>query len=577
MTTVFERTGMIREDGGGFSEADLPLQRMYAMESTQAAEPFLTQPGGGITRGWTWSAATDEVRRITAWLQAQNWPPGSRIVILSKNCAWWIMADFAIWMAGHVSVPLYPALRGESLAALFRHCEPAACFLGELDNPIPVEDEAMRRVSYIAFPNASADGLPPCCTQWEHIIRSWEPFNGQPLRSGDEVATIIYTSGTTGQPKGVMQSFRSLALMAESMEPAINNTGTQDRILSYLPLAHIAERAIVEMNCLRLPMHIFFTEGQKTFLDDLKRSRCTIFFSIPRLYLRFQQGVFAKLPEKKLTRLLRIPLLAALVRKKVIRGLGLDQTRLAASGGAAIPVELVHWYRKLGLNLVEGYGMTETGITHVPLPGKFRAGYVGNASPCADTRVSPEGEIQIKGPMNLLGYYKNPELTQQAFTPDGYFRTGDRGEIDDEGRLRIIGRLKEEFKTTKGKYVVPGPIEKLLSLSALFESVCVLGSGMAAPFCMAVLVPDLRNASSSPAERANIEHSVAAELDKVNSQLEHHEQMRFLVICQQAWTPENNLLTPTLKVRRSTLEQRFAGHFNGWEQADRRVLWQETA
>ena len=355
-----------------------------------------------------------------------------------------------------------------------------------------------------------------------------------------------------------MQSFGALSLMAKSMTPVLGNSPHPlDRILSYLPLAHIAERAIVEMNSLIMPLHIFFTEGQQTFLEDLRRSECTIFFSIPRLYLRFQQGVFEKIPEQKIDRLLKVPILKRIVRSKILKGLGLQHAHLVASGGAAIPVELVRWYRKLGLNFVEGYGMTETGITHVPLPWQFRAGFVGNASPYAGTRISEAGEIQIKGPMNMLGYYKDPELTRQAFTDDGHFRTGDRGEIDDNGRLRIVGRLKEEFKTAKGKYVVPAPIEKLLSLSILFESVCVLGSGMSAPFGLAVLVPELRKSATSAAGREAIETSLTHEMDRVNGRLDQHEQLRFIVVSQQPWTAENGLLTPTLKVRRTELEQRF--------------------
>ncbi len=264
-----------------------------------------------------------------------------------------------------------------------------------------------------------------------------------------------------------------------------------------------------------------------------------------------------------------------IVRKKILNGLGLQHARLVASGGAAIPVELVHWYRKLGLNFVEGYGMTETGITHVPLPTQFRAGFVGNASPYAETRISDEGSrSQIKGPMNLLGYYKNPDLTQQAFIGDGYFHTGDRGEIDDQGRLRIVGRLKEEFKTAKGKYVVPAPIEKLLSLSTMFESVCVLGSGMSAPFCLAVLVPDLRKAAESSLRRETFSQAIVHELDRVNGHLDPHEQLHFLVVCHQPWTADNGLLTPTLKVRRTALEERFNNRFTQWEQSKGRVLWQ---
>ena len=234
----------------------------------------------------------------------------------------------------------------------------------------------------------------------------------------------------------------------------------------------------------------------------------------------------------------------------------------------------------MGLNFLEGYGMTETGITHVPLPGQARIGYVGNASPWALTRISTEGElqgeVQIKGPMNMLGYYRNPELTRDVFTDDGYFRTGDRGEIDELGRLRLIGRLKEEFKTSKGKYVAPSQIEKLLSVSTLFESVAVFGSGMTAPFAMAVLTPPLRKELPPRNHRNDLEAKLLAELEAVNAQLEHHEQLRFIVICEQPWTIDNELLTPTLKVRRATLEQRFSPNFNPWENSQQKVIWMES-
>lgn len=558
-----------------FHDADLPLQRIYASELERPSQPFLTQPRNGQVQTWTWSEAMVEIRRIVAWITEQNWPARSRIVILSKNCAWWIMADIAIWMSGHISVPFFPALRDESLTALFAHSEPVACFLGELDQRPPFHAGPLQNVQFIRFANTKPEHNPPSSEDWQGIVSNRSVFEGNPIRQADDLATIIYTSGTTGQPKGVVQSFRSLSLMGKSMEPALGNSPYPlDRILSYLPLAHIAERAIVEMNSLMMPLHIFFTEGQPTFLADLQRSQCTIFFSIPRLFLRFQQGVFEKVPEKKLERLFRLPLVNRIVRNKILQGLGLQHARLVASGGAAIPVELVHWYRKLGLNFVEGYGMTETGITHVPLPSKFRAGFVGNASPYADTRISDAGEIQIKGPMNMLGYYKNPDLTQHAFTGDKYFHTGDRGEIDEQGRLRIVGRLKEEFKTAKGKYVVPAPIEKLLSLSTMFESVCVLGSGMSAPFCLAVLVPELRSAAESAPQRETLGKTLTHEIDRVNSHLDPHEQLRFLVVCHQPWTADNGLLTPTLKVRRTALEERFNNNFNKWEQLNSRVIWE---
>jgi long-chain acyl-CoA synthetase len=563
-------------------DRELPLQRIYACEHNAPSQPLFTQPLNGQLLDWSWASAMQEVRRMAAWIDAQGWPPGSNIVIVSKNCAWWIMADFAIWMSGHVSVPFFPAARDLSLAALFRHSQPVACFVGPLENPLPLAEDIFDNLPFVVFPNCASHHTPPGSMPWSDIVATQSPLEGDPLRNPDDLATIIYTSGTTGQPKGAVHSFRSLALMGKSMEPAVGVNPTEgiDRILSYLPLAHIAERAIVEMNSLVSPLHIFFTEGQATFLPDLIRSRCTLFFSIPRLYIRFQQGVFEKIPEKKLNRLLSIPILGNIIRKKILANLGLGGTRLICSGGAATPVEIIQWYLKMGLNFLEGYGMTETGITHVPLPGQARVGYVGNASPWALTRISADGEVQgevqIKGPMNMLGYYRNPDLTREVFTDDGYFRTGDRGVIDELGRLRLIGRLKEEFKTSKGKYVAPGQIEKLLAVSTLFESVAVFGSGMTAPFAMAVLTPPLRKELSPANQRAEIESKLLAELDAVNAQLEHHEQLRFIVISEQPWTIDNELLTPTLKVRRAALEQRFSPRFAAWDTSQRKVIWMES-
>jgi long-chain acyl-CoA synthetase len=560
-------------------DRELPLQRIYACEQNSPAQPLFTQPvSGGQLLQWTWATAMQEVRRMAAWIDAQGWPPGSNIVIVSKNCAWWFMADFAIWMSGHVSVPFFPAARDLSLAALFRHCQPVAAFIGPLENPLPLNEDVFHNLPFVAFPNCAPQHLPTGSAQWSDIIAQQSPLEGSPVRSATDIATIIYTSGTTGQPKGAAHNFRALSLWAKSMLPTIgpNPTGDLDRILSYLPLAHIAERAIVEVNCLFMPIHIFFTEGQPTFLTDLIRSRCTLFFSIPRLYIRFQQGVFEKIPEKRLNLLLSIPILGNIVRKKILANLGLGNARLISSGGAAIPVDIIRWYRKMGLNFAEGYGMTESGITHAPLPGQERIGYVGNASAWALTRISPDGEVQIKGPMNMIGYYHNPDLTREAFTDDGFFRTGDRGEIDEQGRLRLVGRLKEEFKTSKGKYVAPGQIEKLLSCSYLFESVAVFGSGMTAPFAMAVLTPPIRKDLAPSGHRADIEAKLAAELNSVNAQLEHHEQLRFIVLSEQPWTIDNELLTPTLKVRRATLEQRYSPRFASWENSQTKVIWMES-
>jgi long-chain acyl-CoA synthetase len=244
--------------------------------------------------------------------------------------------------------------------------------------------------------------------------------------------------------------------------------------------------------------------------------------------------------------------------------------RLATSGGAALPLDTLAWYRRLGLNLVEGYGMTETGITHTPRLGRSRPGYVGDGLDCMETRIAENGEILIKSPMNMLGYYRDPESTRQAFTEDGFFRTGDLGEVDAEGWLKITGRVKEQFKTTKGKYVSPSRIEKLLSVHPAIEGCCVMGSGMASTFAVAVIT---KESAESVEVRENLDRSLQALLEQVNAQLEAHERLGFLVVTGEPWTIANGFLTPTMKQKRTVLEQHYSAHFDQWARQKGPIIW----
>jgi long-chain acyl-CoA synthetase len=218
-------------------------------------------------------------------------------------------------------------------------------------------------------------------------------------------------------------------------------------MLSYLPLAHVLERTLIEFGQLESGMHVYFAETLETFTADLQRARPTVFFSVPRLWVKFQQGVLAQMSAAKLEWLLRLPVVKGMVSRKILGALGLDQCIFAVGGAAPMPQDLLRWYSKLGLNIGEGYGMTENlAICHIAMPGKRAFGTVGQPYDGVQCRLDPsDGEIQMKSPATMLGYYKQPELSRLAFTEDGWLHTGDKGVLDAAGNLKITGRVAPAF------------------------------------------------------------------------------------------------------------------------------------
>jgi len=549
---------------------DLPLQRAYRWEKERAANIFLTQPmGGGVVRDWTWAQAMDEARRVAAWLKAQGWEPGSRVAIMSKNTAWWIMSDLAIWMAGYVSVPIYPNLVAETVRQILEHSEAKLCFVGKLDDWKSMQPGIPPGLPCIATPLCDATAMPT----WQSIVDKTQPLVESPLFSADTMATIIYTSGTTGMPKGAMHGFAAFAHAARSLVNIVGMT-SDDRALSYLPLAHVAERCVVEATSIYSGSRIYFAESLETFLADLQRARPTFFFSVPRLWVKFQQGVFAKMPPRKLDRLMSIPILGGIVKRKILRQLGLDSVRFAGTAAAPMPPEVLAWYHKLGLELLEGYGMTEHfGLATCSMPGQGRVGYVGSPVGHCEVKLSDTGEVISRGPSHMQGYFKEPEKTKETMTADGWLRTGDLGEFDGQGRLRIIGRAKEQFKTSKGKYVAPAPIEGKLMAFSKIEACMVTGLGFPQPFALAMLPPGRWDALKGPEARKAFTAEFSAHLEKVNAELDPHERLDFVAIVPEQWTIESGFITPTLKLKRNTVEKYYAGCFEQWTKSRSPIIW----
>jgi long-chain acyl-CoA synthetase len=550
----------------------LALQRLYHWEKTRPNAIYMTQPmGQGVVKDFTWAQTVDQARRMAAYLKSFGWEPGTRIGIMSKNCAHWIISDYAIWMAGFVSVPLYPTLAAETVRQIMEHSEMKACFIGKLDDWAMMKPGVPASVKCISYPLSPPNDFPT----WDDIIAKTQPIPDRPLRNGEDLATIIYTSGTTGLPKGVMQSFNAFAWSFSTVMKRVPMS-TEDRMLSYLPLSHVAERSMCEFGSLASGARIYFSESLETFPADLRNAKPTIFFSVPRLWVRFQQGIYKQMPPAKLDRLLKIPVVKGVVAKKIVAGLGLDQCRIAIGGAAPMPAELLNWYKRLGLEVIEAYGMTENcAVSHANMPGQTKPGTVGKPYEGIETRLAPEsGEIQIKAPNVMMGYYKAPDATKAAMTDDGWLRTGDKGEIDSEGRLRITGRVKDLFKSSKGKYIAPGPIEDRLINHPAVEACCVAGANYGQPFGLVMLSPDATEQAKDPARRSELTASFEKHRKAINETLDPHEHLDFIAIVKEPWSVENGMLTPTFKIKRNKIEDVYGRAFETWVSSRKTVVWQ---
>jgi long-chain acyl-CoA synthetase len=554
------------------------LDRVYDHEAAQPGRIFLTQPvGGDAAVDFTWGEALDEARRMATHLRSLGLEPGGRVALLTKNCAHFLMAELAIWIAGGTTVAIFPTEAADNLRYVLEHSEARLLFVGKLDQWPEQAPGVPAGLPCIALPLAPAAAL-LTFPRWDDIVARSAPLAGRPRRKADDLAMLCYTSGSTGQPKGVMHAFGRITQAAQCglADPDMRlPEGVPRRTLSYLPLAHIYERAVVACrNLIAGDGRIYFSESLETFADDIRRARPTVFASVPRLWLKFQQGVFKTLPPDQLDARLTDPATATATAHRVLASLGLDEVRIASVGSAPMPPPLLAWYRRLGLNLIEGYGMTEDfGYSHHTTPLKNAPGHVGTACPGVQVRIADDGEVLIKSPGQMVGYYKQPELNAACFTADGFYRTGDLGELSADGQLKLTGRVKELFKTAKGKYVAPAPIEMRLNAHPMVEQAIVSGVGQPQPYALVVLPEGLRAQLGDADLRARVEAAMTALLRDVNQALAAHERLDRLVIAHEPWSVDNGCLTPTMKIKRSRIEASVATAVDAWYAAPGPVLW----
>lgn len=544
------------------------LDYFYHWEATTPDKVYLRQPFGDTFRDFTWHEAGRQARSIATYLKSLNLPEKSNIALISKNCAEWIITDIAIMMSGHISVPLYPTLTDEQINQVLLHSGCKVAFIGKLDDWKGMKKGIPSDVKCISFPTYNPD---PEHIQWESIMANHKPMQENFKANLEDLFTIIYTSGTTGNPKGVMMPYKAMAEGIYSTRHITKLNLPNARFFSYLPLCHIAERNIVEAVSLTTGGTIYFAESLDTFAKNLAVASPTHFLAVPRIWTKFQLGILSKIPQKKLDFFLKMPILSGIIKKKIRTGLGLNDAQLILTGAAPMPTSLIVWFRKLGIYIQEAYGMTENLGAVCMMPKEApKDGTVGKIYPGMEVKIDPtNGEILTRSSWNMVGYYKEPQMTAETIDADGWLHTGDVGELDSEGYLKITGRVKEMYKTSKGEYVAPAQIEFGFADNNFIEQVCVVGQSLPQPIALVVL-SELGKAT----EKDAVIESLSSTLSGLNPRLKSYERVHRIVVMREPWTVDNNKLTPTMKIKRNVVEKEFAPKFEPWYEEKDTIIWE---
>ncbi|HKW70101.1 MAG TPA: AMP-binding protein [Candidatus Dormibacteraeota bacterium] len=561
----------------------------------------------GTWRSLTWSQYRQQVRNAAAGLKALGFRPGEFAVIMSRNRPEHLIADLGVLHARGVPVSLYNTLAPEQVQYIANHCDAVvaivedAAFLSKFE---AVRDQLPRLRAVIVMDPADV-ALDDRVTNWESLLsrgkaaddRDPGAFEEWRRVTPDDLATLVYTSGTTGPPKGVMEAHSNICWMAESATAFLNRTG--HRHISYLPFAHVFERFVGHYGAIRQQSIVHFCPDPAQLFAYAAEVRPTSLIGVPRVWEKLQAGLTAGIqadPDeqrrgailqaievgRKLVKLRQArqdpsaELLAMAERARpvwmAIRAkVGLEDLEWAITGAAPINPEVIEFFQALEINLWEGWGMTEctVGATYNPLEA-IKNGTVGIADPGVEMKIADDGEVLLRGGNLMRGYYKQPEKTAETIDSEGWLHTGDVGTIDDEGYLRIIDRKKELIITAGGKNISPANLEALLKQHPLVGQAAVIGDRR--PYVAALIVLDqevaplwarkagitfdtLAELAEHPAVRAEIQKVV----DETNRHVSQVEGVKRFTILPVEWTAESAELTPTLKLKRRVISEKYAG------------------
>lgn len=587
---------------------DLPKTMLHALHDQAARlehRPALWSHHGGAYVPTSWFDYAQRVKRFALGLHARGFREGDPLGILSFNREAWHVGDLGAMALGGVPVGLYTTSSLEQLVYILGHCEarfllvenakhlatglelqkrlPALKHLIVVDAPTPLPEGVLRYADVLAD-GAKADEAP----YWDSV-HALHP---------DGLGTLIYTSGTTGQPKGVALSHRNLAWTAKQLIDTLGYRDLEDeRIVSYLPLSHIAEQIVSLHSPLLEGTQVYFADSMDALGRNLQQVRPTIFFAVPRVWEKFkskaEEGLAAQPPLKRRlvewaratalernTRALsqeRVPsfleakyvLAQRLVFAPLKARMGLDKVRLYSTSAAPIGREVLDFFASIDVVLLEAWGMTElSGPATVSTPECARHGTVGRPMLGVEVRIAEDGEILVKGGNVCLGYHRNPEATQELLE-DGWLHSGDVGELDAEGFLRITGRKKEIIVTSGGKKTSPANIEELLKAVAPVGHALVVGDRRNYLVALVTLEPDrvrrfarergLPEDVTALATDPRLQQHLQEALDReVNPKLSRFEGIKRFRVLPGEFTIDGGELTPSMKVRRKAVEQKYA-------------------
>ncbi|MBT8078758.1 MAG: AMP-binding protein [Gammaproteobacteria bacterium] len=517
-----------------------------ALAESRGNDVWLRDRAGDEFTEWTWGQAQDEVCAVAAWLEKKYGKGQANIALLSRNRAHWVMADLAIMSSGNATVPLFTTLAVGPAEYILDFTDAKAIFVGESENWDGVRKVLPDGIDIITLPGATVDEPH---VRWEDMLEECAGQRPSHEAHSDDLISIVFTSGTTGVPKGVMQNHDSFLCPMKRARDYFSMR-KQPRFLSYLPLSHIAERQLVIVQSIIYEGTITFNESLQTLLRDMHDTRPNYFFGAPRVWEQLQQGVLASFGSQEAMDQ-AMAANAEAVAKGVREKLGLDEADYLLTAAAPTPPALLKWYHSLGLNLMEGFGQTEIMAVACCREGESKVGSIGKVVPEVELKITDEDELCFRAEGPAVGYYKMPEKTAETFI-DGWVHTGDKGYMDDEGFLFITGRVKDYFKTIQGKYVAPVPIENDFSKNEWTEQTCLLGRGYSKTVMVAVL-----SEIAQQQDEKKVVDALRDRIASINKSVDHHARIGALILAKEPWTIENEVLTPTLKIRREEVEKRF--------------------